>query len=612
VGIVAHNALPTLAPSDREIKGTITPTNAEASHKTDQAAASVIKPAFEKALLKPASERTADVAHTNLSKAQNRTVATGTKNEVVYQKMDKNRPQAAVGDKVHTFATKKTKDPNDPTKKGEELGKGGFKIAFLETKESASANGTNNASAIKRLVFAKSKNTLANLSEPEKKSFLNEVKIQLSLKDKPQFLGIEHAFVYNGKKGEKVGLLMEFCDKGDAYTFLEKGKHEERMAHLPTVFQDALEGLAVLENRGIQHRDIKGHNIFMATDPQNPSQIRGKIADFGFAVEVSKHIATDDKGAPGTLDYMSPSYLKGKSMIDEGKRMLAEADQLEEKGKAEESKNPKLAAAMKKNASAIRNSGNKLIADGTPLYMDTRNDVWSAGMVLNEIHGYNPACIPIFINDPNNPGEKIVDPDFKFVEWTPYVEHNAKEVVKNMANAATDKINALKAEQNCIADKSSPEFKERQVQIDELRKEVTECRTAYTTNDNNNEATALLFSKASDTVEIYTTWMKLLSPEAMQAAKVMQMTGETDPTYVDLNSEEVQNLLAEESNSDDTKMTAFNYRMLNVDVKSQTSATDLANEFKTMKAEVDTHNEGKQTGLRSLFWLQSDKKADNT
>jgi hypothetical protein len=99
-------------------------------------------------------------------------------------------------------------------------------------------------------------------------------------------------------------------------------------------------------------------------------------------------------------------------------------------------------------------------------------------------------------------------------------------------------------------------------------------------------AAEILLQDTDDGMNFYTTWMRLLPQEALDAAEQLQMDSA--------------------SWDDEKKTIAFNYRMMRVDPELQPSAKELTVEFKAMKAEIDRHNANPDRvgGERSMFWLQ--------
>lgn len=75
---------------------------------------------------------------------------------------------------------------------------------------------------------------------------------------------------------------------------------------LYTLSIDMCNALICLKKEGILHRDIKPENIFY-----DDTTRRFKLGDFGISYYASR--ATEEKGQPGTLTYMSPEVYCGKT-----------------------------------------------------------------------------------------------------------------------------------------------------------------------------------------------------------------------------------------------------------------------------------------------------------
>lgn len=135
-------------------------------------------------------------------------------------------------------------------------------------------------------------------------------------------------FSLEAMQQNRVGIVMDYCKKGDLTHVLEKDKNlpkEERqfdpetskgVKNIAKMILGTLKGLHYLHQAGIVHRDMKPENIFV-TDDNTP-----KVGDFG----ISKKIDTLQKGlsqkeknkAPspdtkrvGTSLYMPPEVTKG-------------------------------------------------------------------------------------------------------------------------------------------------------------------------------------------------------------------------------------------------------------------------------------------------------------
>lgn len=520
--------------------------------KTDHAA-NMIKPSFKEAL----SQKVLPIVKEALAPSQNRTIASLGEHKVVYSKEAKNLPTLTIEGRVYTFSTEKA------------LGRGGFKLVFKE------ANPNPHAA---QMVFAKSIKTLANMSDSEKTNFLNEVNIQASLKGRPEFLQLEHAIVYQGKKGEKIGLMMELCDQESVSVYNNAKGQMERMEQLPAVFLDVLNGLSYLEEAGIQHRDIKSANIFLATDPNDPPKVRGKIADFGYAVKLNERVEDDGKVA-GTIDHMSPSYMRGKSLIEEAKDFQNAGKALLQQ--AGNTKNPELASTMRAEGNKLIQKSRDLTEKGSRLTLNTKNDLWAAGIVLNEIHSNYPACIPLLDKDPVD-NHLILAENYDIKPWLPMLQNNANAELKRKLENNRVLISAAKLEL------TNPDLgAKRTRELNEKIRALSDENEDYSDVLENGVAAEFLLQDTNDGFNFYATWMRLLPQEALDAVQHLQM---------------------EAASFDDEKKTiAFNFRMLRVDVDSQPSAKELSAAFKAMKEEVDEHNSNpNRVGPeRSIFWLQA-------
>lgn len=100
---------------------------------------------------------------------------------------------------------------------------------------------------------------------------LEEVSIHASI-DCPYICTYKDSFI----EGEKLYVIMEYCEKGDLASYLER--QVGVMLNESRIWKIALQilcGLHYLHKKGIIHRDIKPRNIFL-TRNWVP-----KIGDFG-------------------------------------------------------------------------------------------------------------------------------------------------------------------------------------------------------------------------------------------------------------------------------------------------------------------------------------------
>ncbi len=125
--------------------------------------------------------------------------------------------------------------------------------------------------------------------------FLNEARTMAQLHHK-NIVGVHDV----GVDGETVYLVMEILDGGSVADRVKAlGPLPPRMAS--QVVQAILAGLGEAHRKKIVHRDIKPHNVLVATDGVP------KITDFGIArVSSSEHELTKTGAVIGTWAYMAP------------------------------------------------------------------------------------------------------------------------------------------------------------------------------------------------------------------------------------------------------------------------------------------------------------------
>ncbi len=88
---------------------------------------------------------------------------------------------------------------------------------------------------------------------------------------------------------------------------LERGELDDRGA--VEVAAQILEGLAHAHARGIVHRDVKPSNVLLADE----AELSVRLLDFGLALVTEEETLTAAGDVPGTLAYISPERLAGKT-----------------------------------------------------------------------------------------------------------------------------------------------------------------------------------------------------------------------------------------------------------------------------------------------------------
>lgn len=109
-----------------------------------------------------------------------------------------------------------------------------------------------------------------------------------------------------------VFLVMEYCNGGDLADYLRaKGTLSEDTIHI--FLRQIASAMCTLQSKGVVHRDLKPQNLLLhyaGTTTPSPSQIKIKIADFGFARFLpGKMMAATLCGSPM---YMAPEVIMSK------------------------------------------------------------------------------------------------------------------------------------------------------------------------------------------------------------------------------------------------------------------------------------------------------------
>ncbi len=139
-----------------------------------------------------------------------------------------------------------------------------------------------------------------SLTEKLEESLRKEIDILKSISNENiiRLIGVK-------KTDKNFYLIMEYCKGGDLSKFLKKRKRLEEFEVQKMMYQIS-NGLRVLADHNIVHRDLKLNNILLSTKDESATP---KICDFGFA-----RIISSNEGAQtfcGTAPNMAPEVLTG-------------------------------------------------------------------------------------------------------------------------------------------------------------------------------------------------------------------------------------------------------------------------------------------------------------
>ena len=188
------------------------------------------------------------------------------------------------------FIQKLENDPFYEYSKEKLIGKGAYGEVYL-----VKHNITGTIRAMK--VIAKN-NEEEQLTDEE---ILNEINILKKI-DHPNIVKI---FEFYSNKS-KYYLILEFCEGGNLYEFLDENKLSEFQV-IYIMFQ-ILSAMNYCHNMNILHRDLKPDNILIKKSENGLCKV--KICDFGTSYIFKK--GEKQKEAIGTLNYMAPEVLKEK------------------------------------------------------------------------------------------------------------------------------------------------------------------------------------------------------------------------------------------------------------------------------------------------------------
>ena len=145
-------------------------------------------------------------------------------------------------------------------------------------------------------------------SEAEAETMVARFKLELSLSRQLAHPNIIRLYDL-GSEGAWRYLTMELLHGGDLATVMN-----ERGGPLPVVeglryLEQACSGLQAAHERGVVHRDIKPHNLFITSGGEV------KVMDFGIARKQHTPGVTQVGTIAGTPEYMSPEQINGFSDV---------------------------------------------------------------------------------------------------------------------------------------------------------------------------------------------------------------------------------------------------------------------------------------------------------
>jgi serine/threonine protein kinase len=161
----------------------------------------------------------------------------------------------------------------------------------------------------------------------DRQRFLREARV-LSTIDHPAIIRV----IESGEENGVPFLVMEYCDRGNLGQLLSDQAHRPSPEESAQIIHQIAEGLAILHQRGILHRDIKPRNILLrhgrtvpkqsdstSASNESSSTTAGRVydavlTDFGLVKSLagdSDSAKTRTGATAGTPQYMAPEQVAG-------------------------------------------------------------------------------------------------------------------------------------------------------------------------------------------------------------------------------------------------------------------------------------------------------------
>ena len=163
---------------------------------------------------------------------------------------------------------------------GKELGKGSFGTVSIVTRREDGK------------IYAMKRVYISSLSDKDKKSSLNEIRILSSLNHR-NIIGYKEAFF--DEQSKTLNIVMEYAEEGDIEKKVKENLKRRLRFKEETIWEwliQILEGLKYLHDNNIMHRDLKCANIFIAKNGIL------KLGDLNVSIIAKMGMAKTQTGTP--------------------------------------------------------------------------------------------------------------------------------------------------------------------------------------------------------------------------------------------------------------------------------------------------------------------------
>jgi len=200
-------------------------------------------------------------------------------------------------------------DPYIPT--GNIYGKGGYAKVVQVTKKDTLKTFALKYIAIDKIIY-----------EKEKELIINEIELLKEMSKSNFIVRIEDYFYFDNQ----LCIVLEECNGGDLKKYIENLKKNNKalkMDEIKLISWNVAEGLYLLHQNNIVHRDIKPQNILLIKNDKNVI-IDAKICDLGLAKKL-KNGETIFSSICGTVEYMAPEIRKMGNQIGGEMTIIADS-----------------------------------------------------------------------------------------------------------------------------------------------------------------------------------------------------------------------------------------------------------------------------------------------
>ena len=165
-------------------------------------------------------------------------------------------------------------------------------------------NSTNKIYAIKIIDYSKDNNKENNNIISYNYSSVQQETAIMKLVNQSNFI-VKYYGSYFSRKSNTLWLILEYCSSGSAIDLMLSMDRTFSEVEVATIMEMVLQGLIIIHNKNLIHRDIKGANILLSEDGY------AKLGDFGVGAQLlTEKYRKSKKGSPYWMSPQVASNLK--------------------------------------------------------------------------------------------------------------------------------------------------------------------------------------------------------------------------------------------------------------------------------------------------------------